>query len=195
MDVKPHLMKSKSLIILFIIVIFTLIPQHARSQISEIENIVKSHGFEFRPKEETPWGVARANEKRLIWIEENNIRYRIDPEAGIRPPEAPDLIRAYVKKHAKNEVELIAELLLGEKEKYTGLLDDLSPGEYKISIKPPPMHTFRVRLPDFRTNQKVYEASCDFLFVEYHGRYFLVYAYRREYQSYDSITEPHCDLS
>jgi hypothetical protein len=63
---KVSLMKLAVLRALTVLLIFPAVSQHAWSEISEIEALVKRHGFEFRPKEETPWGVAQVNEGRFL---------------------------------------------------------------------------------------------------------------------------------
>ena len=160
-----------------------------------IKELVESYGFEYRPREEAPWGVRTPAPNRLAWIKVGDRKYKIELNGGLLPLEVDGFILKYLAKYAKPEVELISKFLLRTPARYSMSIKDVFISEYTISIVSPPVHLYRAVLPDFKLPDKNYVVECKFMFIEYKKKYHLVFYERRSYQNYDRNTQPHCDLS
>lgn len=159
------------------------------------ESVIKRRGFEFRPNQETPWGVRIETPQRFTWVEANGAKYKIDPGAAIRPFQERKFIQAYLEKYAQQEVALVAELLLGAPPSVEVALGSPSISSFTTVLEEPPITQYEAIFLDAKVANKSYTGFCKFMFIAHNGTNFLVYSKLRANSSREQSVEPHCDLS
>lgn len=157
------------------------------------EEAIKRRGFEFRPGQETPWGVKLEAPQRLTWIEANGTRYRIDPGATIPLGEESRFIQAYLKRHAAQEVALVAELFLGEPPSVEVSLGSPSISSFSTVLDEPPVTQYRAEFGEARIGRRTLRVQCRFMFIAHRGSTFLVHSKMSPHSDRENVKEPHCD--
>lgn len=158
------------------------------------QKLIESYGFEFRPKQEVPWGTPISPESRMKWIELGERKVRIDEARALNQQQLQRFMLDHILKYGVREVELTSALLLGTKVSYAPSLADVFASEEPVSIYPPPVSRYVARLPALKISDREYSVRCVFMFVKLGGDFFPAYFYRNQYQSYDSSWEPNCDM-
>jgi hypothetical protein len=159
------------------------------------ESIIKRRGFEFRPNQETPWGTKLEAPQRLIWIEANGAKYKIDPGAAISPLQERKFIQAYLDRHAEQEVALVAEILLGAPPSVEVALGSPSIRSFTTVLEEPPITQYQAIFLNAKVAKKSYTGFCKFMFIAHQGMSFLVYSKLHANSAKEQSVEPHCDLS
>jgi hypothetical protein len=159
------------------------------------ESAIKRRGFEFRPKQETPWGVKLVAPERLVWITANGSKYKIDPAIPIKPFDEPLFIEPYLKQYAEAEMALIAELLLGAPATVQVELGKPRIIPFATVLEQPPIKQYEAVFSDVIVGNKSYRGRCTFMFITHAGNVFLVHHKLREYSEREQSVEPRCDLS
>ncbi len=157
------------------------------------EEAIKRRGFDFRPKQETPWGVKLEAPQRLSWIEANGARYKIDPGAAIPLGEEDRFMRSYLKRHAAQEVALVAELLLGAPPSVQVSLGSPRISSFSTVLDEPPVTQYRAEFRDAKVGHQTLGVQCRFMFIAHRGSAFLVYSKMSPYSDRENVKEPHCD--
>lgn len=158
------------------------------------EEIIKRRGFDFQPREETPWGVKLDAPQRLAWVEANGTRYKIDTGAAIPLHEERSFIQGYLRRHAAQEVGLLAELFFGEPPSVEVSLGSPSITSFSTVLDEPPVSQYRAEFRAAKVGQRARKVDCRFMFIAHAGSTFLVYAKMPGYTDRGRSVEPHCDL-
>lgn len=176
-------------------IIFPLFIAASSSWAQSPESAIKRRGFEFRPNEETPWGVEVKAPQRFTWVEANGAKYKIDPEAEIQPFHEREFIHAYLEKYARQEIALIAELFLGAPPTVEVELGSHSITSFTTVLEKLPITQYEAIFLDAKVEKTSYTVFCKFMFIAKNDRNFLVHSKIRKNSSREESVEPHCDPS
>lgn len=158
------------------------------------EAAIKRRGFEFRPNQEVSWGVKLEAPQRLVWVEANGAKYKIDPGVPIALDHVRQFIQAYLQKHAQQEVALIAELFLGSPPTVEVTLGSASIASSSTVLEQAPVVQYRATFLSATVAKKPKDVHCRFMFIVHKGATFLVYSKLTPGSNKEHDVEPHCDL-